>query len=640
MSTGIPGASDQRRYKRLDHIFPVELRFVELGGEWREAYTQDIGPGGLCIVINQLNDRDLELFSKPTTRLALNINIPSAKKPCQAKAHPAWIRVLKEGLINQYSVGLEYEEIDAGDNYRMLSWADRRRIFKASAIVFILFLGISFFITGFYSMRLRYQNEKLLAGMTDNLVRQRNLEKGSKLLELKIDEMNFLLSQSSRRIDALERVLVFAKGEDKKRVSQLEGALDFFKKYQVKLKEDISGLMSRQAQVVSDTTARRKEAVELEKRVSQKFLVWLSAHQNNQTGLVTSFEGDGDVADWAFTYDQALASIAFTFSDDPARSRRILDFYLNARKTDDGAFVNAYYASSGDVAEFIAHTGPNIWLGIAALHYNRHFNDARYLSIARDVLRWLEAVRDQESGHRGSKSDTWYSTEHNLDAYAFYKMFHEVTGDQEAGRLAAQTLSWLNANAYSRLSCPVKRGKGDSTIATDTFAWSIAAVGPEELKKTGMDPDAIMDFAIANCGVTVDYKRPEGYLVSLKGFDFSKAANVGRGGVVSGEWTAQMILSMKLMADYNSKLDDTEKESLYRRLADDYIIELSKMIITSPSPVGQGEFCLPYASHEFADTGHGWRTPKGNRTGSVAATAYAIFALEGSNPLSLNGKTP
>ena len=59
------------------------------------------------------------------------------------------------------------------------------------------------------------------------------------------------------------------------------------------------------------------------------------------------------------------------------------------------------------------------------------------------------------------------------------------------------------------------------------------------------------------------------------------------------------------------------------------------MIITSPSPVGQGEFCLPYSSHEFVDTGHGWRTPKGI-DGSVAATAYAIFAIEGFNPLALN----
>ena len=59
------------------------------------------------------------------------------------------------------------------------------------------------------------------------------------------------------------------------------------------------------------------------------------------------------------------------------------------------------------------------------------------------------------------------------------------------------------------------------------------------------------------------------------------------------------------------------------------------MVISSPSKTGQGEGCLPYASDAFADTGHGWRTPKGKRTGSVAGTAYTIFASLEYNPLSL-----
>jgi hypothetical protein len=59
------------------------------------------------------------------------------------------------------------------------------------------------------------------------------------------------------------------------------------------------------------------------------------------------------------------------------------------------------------------------------------------------------------------------------------------------------------------------------------------------------------------------------------------------------------------------------------------------MIISSSSPTGQGESCLPYATQDFVDTGHGWMTPKGNSTGSVAGTAYAFFAYYGYNPLEL-----
>jgi len=59
------------------------------------------------------------------------------------------------------------------------------------------------------------------------------------------------------------------------------------------------------------------------------------------------------------------------------------------------------------------------------------------------------------------------------------------------------------------------------------------------------------------------------------------------------------------------------------------------MIISSPSPSGQGESCLPYATGDFVDTGHGWFTPKGNSTGSLAGTAYTFFAYSNYNPLEL-----
>ncbi|MDD5019582.1 MAG: PilZ domain-containing protein [Candidatus Omnitrophica bacterium] len=636
----VPSVDERRRYKRLEHIFPVEFRFIaasgEAQGEWREAFTQDVSAGGLCLIVTQLNDADVARFSDPAACVALNINIPVGEKPAQATAHPAWMRPLKEGLVNQFIVGVTYERIEPRDVARIMRYADLRKFLKAAAIVFTITLSLGLVTVGFINARLRYRNEKLLGSLTDTLVRQRNLEKGKDLLELKIDEMQFLLSQSSRRIETLETALALTGRSEKKKIEQLEASLDFFKKYQDKLKEDLSGLLAHKARVDVDVTVKVEEGRAIEKKVVDKFYRWLGTHQNHNTGLVTSFEGDADIADWAFTYDQALAVVIFALFDDAGRARKVLDFYVNAARADGGGLTNAYYASNGDVAEYIAHAGPNIWLGIAIMHYTHHFGDRRYLGIAEEIFRWLDDLRDAEGGIRGGKTVTWYSTEHHLDAYAFYEMFHTVTGSPDARRKAEETLRWLGENAYSRISLPVvKRGKGDGTIATDTYAWSIAAVGPQKLKSIGMDPDEIINFAIDHCAVAVDFKKPEGYLVRVKGFDFAKGTNIGRGGVVSGEWTAQMILSLDIMADYHAALGEEEKAREYRRLANDYIVELTKMIITSPSPVGQGDFCLPYASHEFADTGHGWRTPKGNRTGSVAATAYTVLSMEGYNPLSL-----
>lgn len=629
---------EKRRYKRLDQIFPVEFRFLGKDGvpqgDWRSAYTQDIGEGGLCLVVNQVSPADVSLLSDSSSVLSLNINIPLGERPVPARAHPLWLRELKEGLINQYMVGLGYEQIRPEDNRRLLRYADLKKLFKASAIVLILCLGLGFLLTGFYSARLKFQNDKLLRGMTDNLVRQRNLEKGSKLLNEKIEEMQTLLSQSGRKIESLQSALFLLRGQDRQKISRVEGALDFFQKYQEKLENDLKELVTQKEQVTTDASKRREHDSDFRKKVSDRFYRWLSLHQNNATGLVASFEGDTDMGDFAFTYDQALSAMAFVLFDDPQRCRKILDFYENAKKV-DGAYLNAYYAASGDAAEYAAHTGPNLWLGMAVLQYTHRYQDRQYLPIADEIFEWLNQVRDSEGGLKGSRDAAWFSTEHNLDAYAFYNMFYETTGRAEADQRAQESLQWLQKNSYSRLSAPfVNRGKGDATIATDTFAWSIAAVGPQKLKKIGMDPDNIMDFAMEHCVVTVDYRRPEGYVVCVKGFDFSKAANVGRGGVISGEWTAQMILSLNLMAKYHAAQGDEDKAQVYRGLANDYIVEISKMIIDSPSPVGQGKFCLPYSSHEFADTGHGWRTPKGNRTGSVAATTYAIFALQDFNPLS------
>jgi hypothetical protein len=155
------------------------------------------------------------------------------------------------------------------------------------------------------------------------------------------------------------------------------------------------------------------------------------------------------------------------------------------------------------------------------------------------------------------------------------------------------------------------------------------------LQELGMNPDMIMDFAEKNCSVEVSYERPGGRVVKIKGFDFAPQRNVARGGVVSSEWTAQMVISLKIMADFYNKKNIPAKARAYEQKADEYMLGLGNMIISSPSPSGQGESCLPYATQDFVDTGHGWTTPKGRSTGSLSGTTYTIFAYYNYNPLEL-----
>jgi len=83
------------------------------------------------------------------------------------------------------------------------------------------------------------------------------------------------------------------------------------------------------------------------------------------------------------------------------------------------------------------------------------------------------------------------------------------------------------------------------------------------------------------------------------------------------------------------KKDMIAKARAYELKADEYLQGLGNMIISSLSSSGQGESCLPYATQDLVDTGHGWTTPKGNSTGSLVGTTYALFAYYNYNLLEI-----
>lgn len=635
-----PEFLEKRHYIRLEHVFPVEFQFLSAPLEglvlWYQAFTQDINEGGLCLTVNHLDAQAASLLEGKKNSILLHINIPLGTETVTATGRPIWIKKFEGASSLRYLVGVAYERIAQADNKRIMRYIGARKFIKALTITLAVVLSLGVVTQGYINKRLRYENEYLLRNLFLNTRAQKNFIKNRDTLLVRIQEQEFLLGQSGRKINVLEDHLSKVKDNDRKIMENLNKSLEEMRKYQDRLKKELVGLLAQKKYVEGEAQETAQAAGVLEKQIADKLYKWLVLHQNNRTGLVASFEGDEDSKDMGFTYDQALAALVFLKAGDTDKARKIFDFFLSAKKIDSGAVANGYYVSSGDVSEYIAHVGPNVWLALALCQYAKLTNDLTYKGLLEDIARWLDTMKDKEGGLRGGERLTWYSTEHNLDAYALYRMLAQITGDPAYQNNASQTLDWLNNNVYSKIYLPlVKRGKGDATIATDTYAWSIAAIGPERLKEIGMDPDGIMEFAINNCGVTADFQKPDGSFVKVKGFDFAKHQNLARGGIVSCEWTAQMIVSFGIMADYHARHNNTEKERYYRQLSGDYIFELSKMVMTSLSPVGQGEFCLPYASHEFADTGHGWRTPKGNRTGSVAGTAYYFLAIEDFNPLRL-----
>ncbi|MFH0877540.1 MAG: PilZ domain-containing protein [Candidatus Omnitrophota bacterium] len=630
--------TEKRRYRRLDHICPVEFQCLNphrsfISG-WYQAFTQDVSDGGMCLTVNHVHPKDLDCFQESDSQLVLHIHVPAAAGGLRATARVAWLKKIKGAPESQYVLGVAYEDIEPKVRLRISRYCLQRQYFRVAATLFTVFLAAGLLVEGARNIQLRYENLALLKNFIDTRQTQLELSGRRRLLEFQAQETDFLLSQANRKIERLSQELASVAEGGQKAVADLRNSIAFLKKYQEGLRRNLGDLAEKRTALDAAVARKTRESSLLEGKMLDKLYHWLLAHQNKATGLVTSYEGDSDIQDWAFTYDQALAIITFVANGDADNARKILDFYARAPKSAAGAFVNAYDAATGEIVEYTTHVGPNIWLGLAALQYTHRTGDGRYMDLAHRVAVWLATIRDSEGGLRGGKEFSWYSTEHNLDAFAFYRMLYQISGQESYQAQAQKTLEWLKQNAYSALSQPVvKRGKGDATIATDTYAWSLTAVGPRRLAAIGMDPDGIIDFALEHCSVSVTYRRPDGTTLDVRGFDFAKAQHLARGGVISCEWSAQMIMALGIMVDYHRQQGNEAKASAYGRMADDYASELSKMIITSDSAVGQGDFCLPYASAEMADTGHGWRTPKGNKTGSVAATAYAILAIKGYNPL-------
>ncbi|MBP7056535.1 MAG: hypothetical protein KBB52_06765 [Candidatus Omnitrophica bacterium] len=634
---------ERRQYIRLNSVFPVTIYLKkESGPQGRpiQAFTHDVSLGGLCLYVN---DPDSDLINASRHEMGsfeINIDIPFTSKPVEARVKPAW-HELKDGHRHKKLVmGVSYEKIDPRANARIMSRARRMkwlpRIAVFSIIILMALLTASFYES--YSLKMR--NTELINRFykvqdTSEIYKRSfsKIEEQYAALKLESQKNEEKIASLQKELDGIGSVSAGPETETRKTVllSELKDA----EAEKGLLDKELSSTLDKREKTGHLLDEVRQRRQELEGQTVKNMYQWLKTHQNKSTGLMMSFEGDQAVKDWAFTYDQSLALQTFMLFNDTERAENILLFYRDKAARRDKAFMNAYNANSMSPTEDLVRSGPTIWIGIAALQYAKHTQDRSFLSLAEDVAGWVISMKDREGGLKGGKDVTWYSTEHNLDAYALFNMLYEMTKKDLYCRERDSTLKWIKENTYSEKDGGMRRGKGDATIATDTMSWAIAAIGPAVLSREGMDPDGIIKFAEDNCVTTTMFTRSDGSTVSVRGFDFAKSANAPRGGVISTEWTAQMALAFKIMADYYFGLGDSKKSQGYLKKYEDYLSELDKMIISSPSPSGQGAGCLPYASQPGADTGHGWRTPAGAHTGSVSATAYAIFAKRGFNPLSL-----
>lgn len=651
---------ERRRYVRLDSVFPVQFRLYSLDGatplsDWLQGYTSNIGKGGILLHVHELSADLLLLVKTQQARIGLKIEMPLNRPVVAAQATVAWTQE-KTGESDKFGIGLSYVQIDNAHRSRLVKYALIKKTALPASLALAGLLALALGVDSYLNYRLMQGNKALVAQLVEILRESTSAKQKIKDISRDKEDAQRSLQTLQVRIQALEEerraqeLAAEAAEKDKatmeeqargelaqaeERIRKLSDMIDRLTKDKTGFQDKLIVLQEKENTVAQELLRLDQKKADLEKANFDKMYRWLVVHQNPRTGLVMSYEGDRSLKDMAFMYDQALVVHTYVNFSDFERAAKVLDFFSRRAKRTGGLFVNAYYVNDGSPVEYIVHSGPNIWLGIAAVRYSQKTRDQRFMPLAEDIARNIIRLQaqDAEGGIAGGPSVSWYSTEHNLDAYAFFNMLYAVTRNEAYRASRDKVLQWLSAHSYDRPEIPIKRGKGDSTIATDTYAWSIAALGPKKLIELGMNPDKILEFAQENCAVEVEYTAADGKKSLVKGFDFAPARHVARGGVISTEWTAQMIISYRIMADHYRSQSVVTKALAYEKTADEYLASLCTMIISSPSPTGQGEGCLPYASAEAIDTGHGWTTPNGMTTGSVAGTAYTIFAYYNYNPL-------
>jgi len=190
-------------------------------------------------------------------------------------------------------------------------------------------------------------------------------------------------------------------------------------------------------------------------------------------GLVDSFVEDN--ADYAYTYDNALAAMAFISSGDLTSAAAVLDAYAVLGAEPDGGFLHRYRASDGGPAYGLPGVGHNAYLLQAVSLYRHESGDTSYDGFALGIADYLLAHQDSDGGLFGRAGVTWKSTENNLAAYSALSSAGAVFGIQTFVGKAELLRTFLVAECWD--GTRFLTGKDDPMIVTDVQALGVMVLG-------------------------------------------------------------------------------------------------------------------------------------------------------------------
>lgn len=322
---------------------------------------------------------------------------------------------------------------------------------------------------------------------------------------------------------------------------------------------------------------------------SQKGHSWLVS-QIQPSGLVDSYKDRSDVC---YTYDQAVAAVAFLSRGDSNNARRVLQA-LKALQNADGSWYHSYTCKSPRVLSTSRYVGAVSWVALAMAHYEVGTGDqVTFRNSAERAVNWALMFLKADGGLNGGYDVNgvpiaWASTEHNEDAHGALGFFQYSEQNSVRG--------FLDNVVYNVGQQRWNQGRNDTHDPLDVNPLGVLALGSTGTHNYWRS----LDFSLQRHRSTQSYKRGR-IRLTVDGFDFNNDRND-----IWFEGTAQMVLALRVagrFADGNYFLQEIIKAQ-----QDDGGVPYSL------KGTNNGDFTMSTAS-------------------SVAATGWLVIAAQNVNPM-------
>ncbi len=384
----------------------------------------------------------------------------------------------------------------------------------------------------------------------------------------------------------------------------------------------------------------------------------------------------------SFTYDGAIAALAYLVCDQPKKASDILRVYKKefyCIKNDNYGLFNSYktdkemtkWGLSIGIDGDRMHVGPTIWVAVAALQYTALTGKLEFLPFVIDICKWVEALPHDtlKGGQRGAVSmgfgwgPDWskvYSTENIVDHYALLKMLNEIyelknpsvkqifeEKEYSAADIKKEMFAierWMMEVVYDKDKKTFNMGANENGVdkvdALDTVSWTIPALTPKRLTEMGVDPYHLMQFADDQYLVE---DKMEGEVI-IKGYDFTNKAGRRKDyQMVWFEGTGFHIVAMQVMTKFAQENNYVKRADYFRQKSAYFLHEMKKasdlcnmidgaLSYTSKKP-GEKEIITTFY--------YEWEIPRGRKgqwVSSASSTGWYMIALSAFDPLGFDKK--